>query len=286
MEKILEKLFLSLSDVFRNQLSLKDQKKMDHGDLDVFKTYLCLSKSQKDFRALIESSAIEKDALEFEFSKELIEITLKQDLIRYGSSINDNKLFIASNGLFHYYSNKGFDLSQVFVAFDEYKFIQDKLKLKLQEKILCIFLILFGAHSKETFLDTSKLDNKTLGNYFRFLQLIESELENHGLILGKKISWGSGKDVSFRKFITNNVDLPNSGIYNDRPTSMYWLDFGKKKNISYLLDLILDSYHDEERVLANSLFFEFLRHMSNQILIELGEIPRELNQHLIDVLTN
>ena len=116
--------------------------------------------------------------------------------------------------------------------------------------------------------------------------MIEAELVKNGLVLGKKISWGSGKDISFRKFITNNVDLPNTGIYNDRPTSMYWLDLKKRKNVAFLLSLILDSYDGEKRIMANDVFLVVLRHMSNQMLIELGEIPIPLNNYLLEELSS
>ena len=284
MEDILEKLFLSLKKTFENQLNSKEQKTSNDDEIDVFKTYLSLSKSQKDFRILIESSAINKEVLEREFSKEIVDMAIKKSLIRYGSTINDNNLFLASNGLYQHYVNKGFNLNQVFITFDDNKFVQEKLKLKLQEKIWCIFLILFGAVSREALLDTSNLEAKTLENYFCFFQLIESELEKQGLILGKKIGWRSGKYVNFRKFITNNVDLPNTGIYIDRPTSKYWLDFDKKKNVSFLLNLVLDNYVGEERILANVLFFEVLGKLSNQMLISLGELPRDFNRYLIEEL--
>jgi len=103
----------------------------------------------------------------------------------------------------------------------------------------------------------------------------------HTKSLAKKCGATQRKE---RKFSTNNVDLPNTGIYNDRPTSMYWLDFGKKKNVSFLLNLILDTYVGKERILANDLFFEVLRHLSNQMLIELDELPRDFNSYLIEEL--
>jgi hypothetical protein len=286
MEELLEKLFFSLKEEFKNQLNSKELKTNTNGEIDVFKTYMSLSKSQRDFRKLIESSAINKDILEVEFSKELVAAGLKQNLIRRGITINDNKIFLCSNGLFQYYINKGFDLNTVFVNFDDIRFSQEKLKLKMQEKLLCIFLILFGADSEGNMFDTTKLKEKDLQKYFRFLKLIEAELEKNGLNFGKKVSWGSGKDISFRKFITNNVDLPNTGIYNDRPTSMYWLDFGKKKNVSFLLDLFFDAYNDEERLVANVLFLEVLRQMSNKMLTELGEIPTNFNAYLLLELDN
>ena len=284
MKEILEKLYLSLMKQFEIQLKSQEKKVDDYGKMDVYQTYLTLSKSQRDFRKLIESSAINKDALEVEFSKYEIAQALDKKLIRKGTTINDNKLFISSNGLFEYYRINDLNLNKVFISYDDSKFIQDKLRLKPQEKYFCIFLVLFGAHSEDTLLDTTSLTDNVLNNYFIFLKSIEHELELIGLKLGKKVSWGTGKDVSFRKFITNNVDLPNTGIYNDRPTSMYWLDLGKKRNASYLLDLILDTYEGSQRILANDLFFELLRNLSNRMLTDLGVIPRDLNKNLLEVL--
>ena len=201
MKEILEKLFLSLKMQFEIQLKTQEKKTDNNGDIDVFQTYITISKSQRDFRKLIESSAINKDILELEFSKTIVDEALTKKLIRKGSTINDNKIFISSNGLHEYYRINEYNLNNVFIAYDDSKFIQDKLRLKTQEKLFCIFLILFGAHSENSRLDTTKLTDKTLNNYFKFLKLIEQELESIGLNLGKKVSWGTGKDISFRKFI-------------------------------------------------------------------------------------
>ena len=65
---------------------------------------------------------------------------------------------------------------------------------------------------------------------------------------------------------------------------MYWLDIGKKRNASYLLDLILDSYEGGQRILANDLFIETLNNLSNRMLTELGEIPMDLNKNLLEAL--
>ena len=286
MEELLEELFSRLRQTFENQLSVKDLKCTHTGDIDVFKTYVSLSKSQKDFRKLIESSARNKESLELEFSKAVVKSALSDKFIRNGSTINSDKIFICSNGLYHYYRLKKYNLNNVFIEFDNSKFVQEKLKLKTQEKIWCIFLILFDAVSQDKILDTTKLKPRILNQYFQFFELIEVELHNYGLNIGKKIGWGTGKDVNFRKFITNNVALPNSGIYNDRPTSKYWLDFSNRKNVAFILDLILDSYTNEERILANNSFIEVLRHLSNQMLPVLQEFPRELNKYLKDDLSS
>ena len=38
-------------------------------------------------------------------------------------------------------------------------------------------------------------------------------MNKNNISLGKKISWETGKDASFRGFITNNKDLPKTQIY-------------------------------------------------------------------------
>lgn len=284
MNIILEELYLSLKESFETNLSSKDKKYNDSGELDVFKTYLSLSKSQKDFRKLIELGSIPKDVLIYRHTKEKIDSGLKDNLFRRGSLINDNKIFIASRGLFEYYKNYELNLGDVFTSFDDFKFAQETIKLKVQEKILSILLILFGAESEESKLDTTKLDPRSLDKYFNFLKLIESRLTESGINLGKKVGWGKGKDVNFRSFIGNNVDLPSTGLYHCRPTSTYWLDLGKRKNVNFLLDLILDNYKGEDRVLVNGLFYSALRSLSNDMLTELAILPKDLNSFIVENL--
>lgn len=286
MEEILKKLYKSLKCVFSKELKTSEKRLDENGEIDVFKTFLTISKSQRDFRNLIEASAISRRELETEFSKLDIDEALKKKLIRRGININENKIFITANGLFEYYSSNNLNLNNVFIALDDFRFTQDKLKLKTQEKLFCIFLILFNACSKETPLNTNLIKIKDLEKYFFFFQIIESELESSGLILGKKVNWGTGKDINFRKFITNNVDLPNTGVYNDRPTAVYWLDFSNKQKTSFLMNLILDNYDADKRILANAIFLDVLRKLSNRMLIELGLIPNDLNSYLVQELTH
>jgi hypothetical protein len=128
------------------------------------------------------------------------------------------------------------------------------------------------------------LNHRDLDKYFSFLFLIEENILNKGIKLGKKITWGSGKDISFRGFITNNVLLPKTGLYHDRPTNNYYLDLSKRKNAIYLLDLILDNYEGAERIMANQLFRESLRELSNLLLSEISIIPSDINRYIIEEL--
>lgn len=284
MDLLLEKLYNSILSVFEDNLKSKEKKYNEDGQLDVLKTLLTLSKTQKEMIKLIESSAIEKGVLIYDFSKFEFDECLKQKLIRQGSTINDTKYYIGSFGLYYYYNSNGLSLDEVLICYDEMKFSTEEIVLKSQEKIWCVFLLLFGADNIESKLDTSTLSHRDLEKYFSFLKLIEDKLMEKGVKLGKNVSWGTGKDTSFRHFITNNVLLPKTGLYHDRPTYNYHLDLTKRKNAKYLLDLILDNYDGAERIMANELFRETLRELSNLLLFELSVIPSDINNYVFEEL--
>jgi hypothetical protein len=284
MNLLLERLYQSLFSVFENNLKTKEKKFNENNDLDVFKTFLTLSKTQKEVINLIESSAIEKAILIYDFTKDEFDECISRSLIIQGSTINDTKFFIGAYGLYYYYFINDLIIDDVFKSYDQIKFSNDEIVLKSQEKIFCIFLMLFGADNFESKLDTSRLNHIELEKYFSYLKSIESVLSTHGLSLGKKISWTSGKDTTFRRFITNNVLLPKTGIYNDRPTNNYYLDLSKRKNAKYLLDLILDNYNGAERIMANELLRESFKELSKLLLIELSVIPSEINKYIIEEL--
>lgn len=281
---LLEKLYQSLLSAFEDNLKSKEKKYNENDELDVLKTLLTLSKTQKEMNRLVESSAIEKAVLIYDFSKEEFDECIKRKFIRQGSTINDSKYFIGSYGLYYYYVSQNMSIDEVLISYDEMKFSNEEIVLKSQEKIWCIFLLLFGADKPESKLDTSKLNHRDLEKYFSFLTLIEDKLLEKGVKLGKKVSWGTGKDTSFRRFITNNVLLPKTGLYYDRPTNNYYLDLTKRKNAKYLLDLILDNYEGAERIMSNELFRESLRELSNLLLIELSVIPSEINHYILEEL--
>jgi hypothetical protein len=284
MELLLEKLYNSLFNVFEENLDSKDKKYNENEELDILRTLLTLSKHQKDKIRLLEMSAIEKAVLIYEFTKDVFEECVKQKVIRQGLTINDSRYYIGTYGLYYFYQYKKASLDNIFITYDESNFSTEKIVLKSPEKIWCIFLILFGADKFESRLDTSKWSHRELEKYLTFLTIIEEKLLNKGITLGKKVTWGTGKDSSFRGFITNNNLLPKTGIYFDRPTYNYYLDLTQKKNAKYLLDLILDSYTGVERIMVNELFRMVLRELSNLMVIELSIVPGDLNHFVKDEL--
>tara|TARA_B110000046_G_scaffold7693_1_gene7952 strand:+ start:4335 stop:5207 length:873 start_codon:yes stop_codon:yes gene_type:complete len=288
MIELLEELFISLKDVLINKISPKDRKLFENNELDVLGTLLSLSKNKNDFRMLIESSSISKDEIIFKFNREGIDLAKTKRLIKLGSGINSSKYFISTNGLFEYYKLQDLEVNSAFIAFDDLKFPSIELKLKAQEKIWCVLLILLDATEKESLFDTTQLDQNEMDKYFKFFKIIETELDNSGISLGttqdKKIGWGSGKDTNFRRFITNNVDLNSTGIYNNKPMSKYWIDFSTRKNVSLLLDLILDNYSGSERIEVNDVFYQTLFNLSGLTLTHLNVMPNKLNKFLVEEL--
>ena len=66
------------------------------------------------------------DVLEFEFDKELLNECLRNKYFLKGHAINNNKVFIGTNGLFELYRLKNYEIYDVFKAFDLKNFILDK----------------------------------------------------------------------------------------------------------------------------------------------------------------
>ena len=104
--------------------------------------------------------------------------------------------------------------------------------------------------------------------------------------LGGKIGWDTGKDSVFRKFITNNVDLPKTSLYFKGNKHQFYLDISKRKNAKHLLNLILDNYSGEQRLLANDMFYDTLNELSFKISMDLGEMPGTINKYIIEELKN
>lgn len=288
MEELLTKLYESLSDAFQESLKSKEIHRFSDGEsIDVFKTLMFLKKNNNDLNKLMLQGSVSIDELKYRFNddKDVLNECFKNKYIIKGNSINSDKVFIGANGLFKLYSLKDYDTQEVFIAFDSNNFeLEKELTLKSQEKIWCIFLVLFGADNIVNSFNTEGLSNQKLKDYHNFFISIEKEMEVKDISLGKKIGWNTGKDSVFRKFITNNVDLPKTSLYHKKGAYQYYLDLSKRKNIKYLLDLILDKFKGENRLIVNEIFYDALMELSFKISIDLGEMPGAINKHIIEEL--
>ncbi len=285
MKELIEFLNEKLRIAFEEDLKKKEIQYFEDGStIDVFKTLMFLRKNNNDLNKLMLQGAVSRDELKYLYGEEILNEAIKNKFIIKGNSINSDKIFLGSNGLYKHYIFNDFNLSNVFVAFDSNNFTLNKeLALKAQEKIWCLFLILLGADSEQNAFKTEGLSPEVLVNYHLFFISIENELATKGIQIGNKIGWDSGKDISFRKFITNIVNLSKTPLYK-REGYKYYLDLTKRKNAKYLLDLVLEKHKGAERLIANDLLYESLKELELKMSFELGQIPGELNQFIIEEL--
>lgn len=285
MEELLTKLYQSLSEAFEENLKSKEFFFLSDGiSIDVFKTLMFLKKNNKDLNDLMIKGSISIDELKY-VNKDALNECFDNKYIIKGSTINSDKVFIGVNGIFEFYSINSFDIREALMAYDSNNFTQEKkLNLKSQEKIWCIFLLLFGADNVENSFNTEALSEVKLKNYHNFFISIEKEMENYDISLGKKVGWETGKDSVFRKFITNNVDLPKTALYFKKGQYQYYLDLSKRKNAKYLLDLILDKFEGEQRIIVNDIFYDALKELSFRMPSELGEMNEDINKFIIEEL--
>lgn len=276
MQELLLSLHESLKNIIVEAKRSKDNIIIDENDeIDVFATYLAFKKND-----LIDKAAMPKDSIIYLYGEDIFTEAIKAGYIRKGQGVNQSKYFISSLGFYYLYQQLDKSLNTVLKTLDLQKFTEVELKLKSQEKIWCIFLILVNACDETNAFNKSKLNPEQLRKHFEFLKKIEDKMNNAHIRLGKSIGWGSGKDSSFSSFITNNVDLPKTGVYSFTRNGLYWLDFSKKRNVKLILDLILNTYEGINRVTANSVFYEILWDLSNDMMFELGLVPDQINEYI------
>lgn len=285
MITLLEKIKENLEYIFKSELKITELKSNSEGKIDVFKTYVTLAKTELNFRKLIEKSALPINDLKEVYGDEFEE-ALKENFIRRGATINDNKVFITTKGLCKYYIENNLNVLDVFESLDDYKFPTQKLVIKRQEKILSLFLLLMGADSEANRFVTKDKDEATLIRYREFLIEIDDRVKESGLSIGSEFDWNTGKKVTFRGFIQENNHLPKTGIYGFQTgDKSYWLNLEHKRNVSYFVSLLLDEYIDPTDLwIAKEKLHDILQDLSNSIPSLLLEMPKDLNIGFINAL--
>lgn len=286
MEELLEILHENMKNTLLEELSNREKKFFPNKELDVFSTLISLNKSELKYRAIIEKGGIKREDLDLKFVKSNIQEAYSRDLIRHGIFANENVYFISSSGLFFYYKRNELPVWQVFQAYDDVKLPVRNLRLKIQEKIWVAFLLITGSDEQNPF-DISKDSEreKKLAKYFEFFKLIESEFKNRGLKMGSLISWGKGKDVDFKKFLTNNVDLPKTGLYEFK-SSKYWLNITDSKSAKLIVGFLLDEYTGHDLVIAKSLLKKSLKTLEKEMLFELNEMTEGTDSKILRELSS
>jgi hypothetical protein len=277
---ILKELADKLGESFESDRETRRKFEDYHKDLLV--TYLCLTKNEKGFRRLIESSSISEYILTQNFNMNILGYCIeKKFVIRCQTPANVNEYHISAAGIYNLQSQGEVNLESLFVELDRIRLPELSFKLKSEEIILCLFLFIVGADSKENgfILKNTELEK----NSFEFLKKIEETLLSKGISFRKKITFGKGKKINFRKFITENVDLPKTELFHSFNSSNigYYLDLSTRQNIVALLDLILFNYSEHEKVIKKRVLFNELFALSNNAFQDLGgEITPPLNEKL------
>lgn len=284
MNALIQILINRLEETLLLNIKHKEKKNFLDEKLDILSTLFTIKKNEKDYYNIFEQSAITKENLLLEILKEDIDEALEKKYIKYGNGLSKNKLFITHNGIYYFYNLNSLDIQNTFKSIDELKFPENNLKLKASEKLFCIFLIIIGAVSEKTKLDISSFDSTKFLKYFEFLKTIENELTKNNIQLGEKVKWGQGKNVSFKGLLGNNVDLNKTGVYQSVPGKYYWLNLEGRRNIKFMLDLILNLHVGHDRITANNVLYKTLWTLSNNVLTDLGEIPNPLSDILINEL--
>ena len=189
MLEILEELNNLLSGVFQKKLLKKDLFYFEgSNEMDVFKTLMFLKKDKNALNKLMLEASISIDELSYKYDKQDVKKCLEEKLLVRGTNLSSKMIFIGTNGLYEYYRQKNYNLNNIFIAFDSNRFLTNtKLNLKPQEKIWCIFLLVFGANNQENFFDTEAISNEELNKYLNFFKLIENKLIDLNINLGSEI---------------------------------------------------------------------------------------------------
>jgi hypothetical protein len=269
MENILNQFNIKLIETLELKVSNKEKIYIEN-HFDTLSTLITVSKTEKAFKELVDLSCLEREVIDFQYSKEDINEVIEKGYVKISDFLGENKLHISFQGLYELYRLKNWDLNLVFRQIDLHKFPNRRLKLKIQEKLWCIFLILIEADSAEKAFDTNIIGNEKLEKYFGFIKIVEKVIDNSGILIGSKVNWGKGKDANLRSFITNTVDLPKTGIYH-YSGKKYWLDLSSKRNAKNILDLILDGHDGHKRILINELLKNCFFRLTGELLTELNE---------------
>jgi hypothetical protein len=283
MENILIEFNQNLIKILEANIPNKE-KKIIANQFDTLSTLITLSKTEKVFKELLDSACLDREIIDYNYSKNEIDDLLSKGLLKTSNFKGINKIHITFLGLYELYKLNNWDFSFVFKQIDSHKFPKRTLKLKIQEKLWCIFLILIEADSKDNLFDTNITSNEKLEEYHKFIQIIEQTLINSEVKIGNKVNWNQGKDKNLRSFITNTVDLPKTGIYG-YSGKKYFLDLTTKGNAKLLLDLILDGYEGQKRIIINELLKNCLFKLSGKLLTELNENHSGYNKFIKNELS-
>ncbi len=286
MDEILQILFKSLE---KNLLS--NTKKNQNEDL---LTNILLTKTNKKnlLNIFEESSIFKYKLIEKRENIELLRNLEDQNLITKITRNNFDKYFINLNGLYFYQSRNNFSLINFIEKKNEELFPLKSTNIKIhdEERVFIILLILLGATSSDTALQSNdKYENDLL---FEFtMNIYNSLLENNLYSFDTNnftINWSNKKNKNFESFKTNVDSTTKYGIIkiekNIRLGTKWYLDPESEYLISALLHKSnnkLDVYNETQ------IFIQMLKTLKRDVDSNyyFKELPK-LNESILERINN
>lgn len=198
---------------------------------------------------------------------------------------NNKSYYITIKGLGYIIkeNNPNFDLLELLVLIDQYKLPRQDFKLKKEEVLLILFLIVCNATSHSKHLTVNNDLHQLSKTYVRLKNLEESLFLLFPKILGARINFSTGKNVSWTRFITNVDELPRTGIYNKKKQDIrYSLTLDNDKSINLLSDLCFSSLSTEEKLSLKN----FITENNIRSIVSMGnQVPnKRIDQTLLQKL--
>jgi len=217
---------------------------------DAISYYINNSMTYINFKKFIESTALSQYELNCPTSD--LRNQLEQGHISQTTLTNNIKSYyitIKGLGFLIKENDPNSDLLELLSFIDQYKLPRQEFKLKKEEVLLILFLIVCNATCNSKYLTVNNDPHQRSKTYERLKNLEESLYSLYPKILGTRINFSSGKNVSWTRFITNVDKLPKTGIYvKNREDIIYYLTLDNDRSINFLSELCFSSLSTEEKL--------------------------------------
>jgi hypothetical protein len=286
---LLELFYQNLKSEFDDKKNVK--KDANSTDDDLLSTIVSLNKNAKNFRELLENCGISHSQLSIKLDENssLIDSALERGYIKKCQlTLHLNKYYISFLGIHYYLLNtdpSNYSIENVLTAFEKYRLPdQNDIQINKYEKLIVLFLIIVGADNERNAILLKS--NEFEKNCFQLLRLIESKCIENEINLGGNISWGTGKNIGFKRFIGNNDKLPKTMIFKKIVNEFegYYLDLNSPGNSKIIIDLITGQLNSVDKLLMEFKLKKMINDVRQLTSNILEEITPEINLNILNCL--
>lgn len=285
MDEILTILYTAFEAKFYSRTK-KNQKE------DLLTSLLITKTNKKNLLEIFEESSVFKYKL-IE-NRENIEKLEKLEYNNLVTKINRNNLdkyFINLNGLY-YHSRSNFNIELFFNRKNDEFFPKSSAIIKIndEERVFIILLILLGATSPETALQSVEKNENDL--LFGFISYIYNSLfENHLYSYGNaifKINWTNKKNKNFESFKRNVDSTTKYGIIKTEKNIKFGTKWYLNSESEYLIPALIHNSEDKREVYDESQrFIQMLIKLKRKIDTDyyFSELPK-IDDNILNKIKN